>query len=274
MSGKDHEHQGEGEGHKKAHKSHAPHGGGHEEGHEGAPEWLISFADNVMLQMGFFVILLAMNMGPKSSSSVGGQPSDTPRDYAHSGEFYDFIIAIREGFNNPVDILSTDPKDAPLIRRIKERQGGPADQDAPRGDHEKVQSVRPSDLTSLGAAVPFEDGSDLLSASAREVIADIAQRLRGLNWVVELRGHASPSEGLRDPDRGLTLSYRRALAVRQVLLEHGVRREQMRIVAIGDGNRVVPRTYDREKDRANQRVEVVVTNEALPPDAFAAPASP
>jgi flagellar motor protein MotB len=274
MGGKDHENHAEAEGHKKPHRRHAHHAGGHDEHHEGAPEWLISFADNVMLQMGFFVILLAMNMGPKSSSSVGGQPSDTPRDHAQAGEFYDFVIAIREGFNNPVNLLSTDPKDAPLIRRIKERQGGPADQEAPRGDHEKVQAVRPSDLTSLGAMVPFEDGSDLLSASARDVIADIAQRLRGLNWVVELRGHASPSEGLRDPDRGLTLSYQRALAVRRVLLEHGVRREQMRVVAIGDGNRVVPRTYDREKDRVNQRVEVVVTNEALPPDAFAAPQQP
>ncbi|MBM4107647.1 MAG: hypothetical protein FJ255_02365 [Phycisphaerae bacterium] len=274
MPEQDHDSHAEGEGHKKAHKKHAGHGGGHEEGHEGAPEWLISFADNVMLQMGFFVILLALNMGPKSTAAAGGQPSDTPSEHPQSGEFYDFVIAVREGFNNPVDILSTDPKDAPLVRRIKERQGGPADQDAPQGEHEKVQSVRPSDLTSLGAAVPFEDGSDLLSQSARDVIEDTAQRLRGLNWIVELRGHASPSEALRDPDKGLELSYRRALAVRRVLVESGVRREQLRVVAIGDGNRVVARTYDREKDRMNQRVEVVVTNEALPPDAFSTPQQP
>ena len=51
--------------------------GGHEEGHEGAPEWLISFADNVALMMGFFVILLAMNMGPKGSSvNNTGEPGE------------------------------------------------------------------------------------------------------------------------------------------------------------------------------------------------------
>lgn len=48
----------------------APHGGGAHEEHEGAPEWLISFADNVALMMGFFVILLAMNMGPKGGGEA------------------------------------------------------------------------------------------------------------------------------------------------------------------------------------------------------------
>ena len=76
----DHEHEGDGE-------EHDSHGGGshgaphaaHEEHHEGAPEWLISFADNVALMMGFFVILLAMNMGPKakgeSQEEGNGKPS-------------------------------------------------------------------------------------------------------------------------------------------------------------------------------------------------------
>ncbi|MCL4212087.1 MAG: hypothetical protein KJZ68_15650, partial [Phycisphaerales bacterium] len=50
--------------HKRGGHGHGHGGGGHEEGHEGAPEWLISFADMVMLMMGFFVILFALNVNP------------------------------------------------------------------------------------------------------------------------------------------------------------------------------------------------------------------
>src|SRR5215468_5365718 len=95
---------------KEQHKSHGGghgHGGGHEEGHEGAPEWLISFADNVTLMMGFFVILLAVNMGPKgngpSDASKQGDSSEPPP------QLLDAQIAIREAFNNPVNLNSMDP---------------------------------------------------------------------------------------------------------------------------------------------------------------------
>ena len=47
-------------------------GGGHDDEHEGAPEWLISFADMVMLIMGFFVILFALNMAPPATAGAGG----------------------------------------------------------------------------------------------------------------------------------------------------------------------------------------------------------
>src|SRR6185295_16371327 len=82
MADETHEKHGEGEGHGGGGGGHGGGGhgggghgggGGHEEGHEGAPEWLISFADNVALIMGFFVILLAMNMAKKTAGGIGGE---------------------------------------------------------------------------------------------------------------------------------------------------------------------------------------------------------
>src|ERR1700761_6397949 len=77
-----------GKGEHKAHKSHGGgHGGGGHEEHAGAPEWLISFADNVALLMGFFVILLAMNMGPKNKASGAegeGSRGGAPEEFSAS----------------------------------------------------------------------------------------------------------------------------------------------------------------------------------------------
>ena len=69
-------------------------GGGHEEHHEGAPEWLISFADNVALMMGFFVILLAMNMAKQTVGGIGGeaQMGGNPNQ---ANTMIDFAIAVR-----------------------------------------------------------------------------------------------------------------------------------------------------------------------------------
>ena len=152
------------------------HAGGHEEHHEGAPEWLISFADNVALIMGFFVILLAMNMGPKAEPKQGGAPDETNAgDAGSNAQALDMIIAIREGFNQPVSMKSTDPKEAALRKRIMERQGN-ASTNGPRGNNDKQQAPRPSDFDRVTAAVSFDDRASKLSEEARKTIAEVAAK--------------------------------------------------------------------------------------------------
>lgn len=269
----DHEHKdehGEGESHgggSHGHGGGAHGGGGHEEGHEGAPEWLISFADNVALMMGFFVILLAMNMGPKakSESEGTGTHAGNPDD-----RMLDFVIAVREGFNNPVDMGSDDPKEAKLRERLLERLRGGTTQEGPEGKHKDLQATRPTDYTNIGGRIDFEEGSSLLSQAAREVAEDVADRVKGLHWIIEVRGHASPFETLpeRDPVKAFQLSGARSMAVAQAMAQRGVRWDQLRIVACGDGDRVVGRARDSKEDAANQRVEIVVTKDLLPPDPY------
>jgi len=58
--------------------------------------------------MGFFVILLAMNMAKQTTGGIGGEgkyPSDE-----ESPVMQDFAIAVRAGFGNPVDLESNDPR--------------------------------------------------------------------------------------------------------------------------------------------------------------------
>ena len=114
----DHEPEKKGHGGGHAAGGHGHGGGGHEE-HEGAPEWLVSFADNVTLMMGFFVIMLAFSMGPKGGSeSKGKETGGDPPTY-----FMDAAVAIREAFNNPVDLNSMDPNDPLLVQHILARRG-------------------------------------------------------------------------------------------------------------------------------------------------------
>ncbi len=248
-------------------------GGGHEEGHEGAPEWLISFADNVALMMGFFVILLAMNMGPKADPKQGGEPDQTDVGEAGSGQTarqLDFVIGVREAFNNAVPIDSKNPAEQPLVKRKLEKMRGAATGDGPNGKSERQQAPRPSDFDKVTALIIFPDKSATLPANARTSISTVAESQKDQRWILEVRGHVSPFEQMHNHQKGMELSYQRALVVAQALVDAGMRWESLRVVACSDGDRVVQRTFDRDADRGNQRVEIVVTNYVVPSDPYAA----
>ena len=247
-------------------------GGGHEE-HEGAPEWLISFADNVTLLMGFFVIMLAMNMGTKSSSPVGDSSEAASAGHP-SAAMLDLQIAIRDAFNNPID--ESNPRDAVLIAHQRKRQSqGQTEQPGPDGESHDVQSIRPSDYLAPCGVVGFEDGQAVLTESARGLTAGIARTLAGHAFVIEVRGHVSAAESFRlGAEAGRELSYRRAAAVANELQAAGVARRLLRVVACGDSERAVGRAADQAGHQANQRVEVFETADAAAPDPYVQPARP
>ena len=259
---------GEGGHKKKKHKSHG-HGGGHKGHHEeGAPEWLISFADNVTLMMGFFVIMLAMNMNPpdsgaKSEGPASGGAAGTP----HPG-VRDAALAIRQGVNNPVSMSSSDPNDQALIQRIKKRQqdSGTGRRTGVQGNEDEVQMIRPNDYYTVGGVVPFNQGSTSLTLATRQATRTIANNLQGRNFIIEIRGHASAIEARRDAKTAYDISYRRAVAVAEALNANGIPWARMRIVGAGDFDRNTAIAYDAAAHLTNQRVEIMVTREVLPQD--------
>ena len=252
----------------KAHASHGPHGGdhgggGHEE-HEGAPEWLISFADNVTLMMGFFVILLAMNLGPKGGSAGKQEPGPEGETNEPPLTFLDAAISIRQAFNNPVSLNSVDPNEKPLVQRIMERQGkAQIESDGPKGDDHDVQSIRPSKYFSICGVVPFETGNADLTPSAAESLEDIAKHIRGLRLFVDVRGNVSAAESYGDAEAGMRLSFARAMVVAQGLVARGVEWKQIRLVACADNDRKQPVVYEKSGHRTNERVDIVVSDQVM-----------
>jgi outer membrane protein OmpA-like peptidoglycan-associated protein len=218
--------------------------------------------------MGFFVILLAMNMGPKAVPVQGGVKGDQDSGLDPTMEA---ILSIRENFHNPPS--EDNPADAELIRYKKWRDGE-ADQEGIHGRNESVQAIKPTDFKNITASIPFDDRSVLLSTNGRKTLAEVAGKLRDQRWIIELRGHVSPFESMRDNTRAMDMSHDRAKAVAQALVEAGLKWENLRLVACGSNERVTVRTYDPQADRTNQRVEIVVTNETVAPDPYALDANP
>jgi flagellar motor protein MotB len=257
------------ESHDKPHKhgkgGHGAHGGGgHEEGHEGAPEWLISFADNVVLMMGFFVILLAMNMA-KSTVGGGGEKGEHGEAKKQEEAMLDFAIAVREAFNNPVTIDSSNPRDAALVARLRQRAGqGDARDQGVDGKQQDVQSIRPSDYRALSGSVAFADHSSELLDSSKTTIAQIARKIRGLRLIVLVRGHVSSVEAARGPEVAMKLSTERATNVCKALAAEGVAWWQLRLVACADHDRLEAHPNSKAVDKANARVEVILTDEVVP----------
>jgi outer membrane protein OmpA-like peptidoglycan-associated protein len=241
----------------------APHGP-EEEAHEGAPEWLISFADNVMLQMGFFVILLALAMKGSSAGGLAKEGKRTSGGGSPTPDQLDFAIAVREAFNNPVDINSTDLNDLLLVRRLRQRAGGMSDttDEGLRGSEHDVQSIRHAQAYGTGGFIPFETQSNELDEGGRGAVDELATQFRGCQTVLEIRGHCSAAEAYGHDDRGMELSYQRALAVARELVAQGLSWSQLRVTGCADNDRVTPTTYDEAGHHSNQRVEVIQIDQA------------
>lgn len=260
MAGHKEEHaDGHGEGEHKKHKKHHPHA--HPE-HEHEEGWIVSFADNVLLMMGFFVILLAMNMGPKGTSDAeaAGAPSDS---------LLDFAIAVREAFHNPLDMSSTDPNDRLLIQRMRQRVSeGELRDGAPDGDSHSVQTVRPSDWAGEGGFVQFSENSSMLSEQAKTIVKQVSTRVAGSHWMLEVRGHASRWETWRDTKKARDLAYQRAWSVGVELTRNGLTWDQIRLVSCGDSAPAIARARTADEGITNQRTEILILPETVPPDPY------
>src|SRR2546421_3869282 len=133
---------------------------------EECPEWIFTFADLVMLMMGFFVILWVLKPAP-------GKNNEDPLS---NKEWLKVAAAIREAFGYIPDPNTKDPVDVEMLLQKLQKMKipkGPGDGGHTRlprkgaeGTDPEVTAIRTGKQASVGGRVLFDGASAKLSPEA------------------------------------------------------------------------------------------------------------
>lgn len=224
----------------------------------GAPEWMVTYGDSMTLLLCFFVIIVSM--------------SEVKKDQ----RFQQVMESLRRAFGGyhgsvgkvPIDNVSTNSLIAKLLELEvpqHQKKKGDSDEEGIYGKKFRVTNVRDGLEVVVGGRITFDRFSATLMPEGRELIGKAAERLRGYNTKIMIRGHATrealPEDSLYDDVRDL--SYARARAVAVELEKNGVRRVRMIPIAVGDTEPLVRQAYTESRRALNRRVEVLVTEELI-----------
>ena len=228
---------------------------------EECPEWIFTFADLVMLMMGFFVILWVLKPAPGKTNS----------DPTSNDDWLSTVAAIREAFGYLPDPHSTDPVDLHMllkkmhtINQVKGPKIGSrahVEKHSPDGTDPEVQTIREGRQATIGGRLLFDRGQPTLNAETKGNLDQVADQIRGHFTIVQVRGHTTPDD-LPDgstPQQQMDLSLRRAQAAADYLITKGVSPQILRVQGCSTYEPVVLHAYTPEARALNRRVEVEVT---------------
>jgi len=219
---------------------------------------MVTYSDTMTLLLCFFVIIVSF--------------SEVKKDQ----RFQAVMESIRRAFGGyeggyglmPIPDLPTNSLLAKLVEleipKYSDKEGD-SDEEGIHGKRFRVTNVRDGVEVVVGGHITFERFSATLKAEGRELIAKTADRLRGYNTRILVRGHATrealPSDCVYQDKRDL--AFARAKAVANELVASGVRGERLVLVAVGDAEPLLRQAYSEERLALNRRVELLVTEELV-----------
>jgi flagellar motor protein MotB len=227
---------------------------------EECPEWIFTFADLVMLMMGFFVILWVLKPSP---TPKGAQASDD--------DMIKMAAAIRDAFGYEPKAGSTDPVDMRMIldrMHAKKTPEGPGEggktsirPDGPKGIDPLVTAIRTGPQSMVGGKIIFDRAEAKLTPEIVAVLDQVVDQIRGHRNIVMVKGHTSLDDydDSAAPQQKMDLSLRRAQAVADYLTAHGVMPDILRVQGCSTFEPVVQRDYSPHSQMLNRRVEVEMT---------------
>lgn len=227
---------------------------------EECPEWIFTFADLVMLMMGFFVILWVLK------PPAGKQDQRTLDE-----KWLETVAKIREAFKYIPDPKSTDPIDMYMLMKKIEQlrplkspgEGGETKirRQGAEGTDPEVTTIRDGAQAIVGGRLLFDSGGATLTPETTASLSQIADQVRGHYNIVLVKGNTSLDDfpdGV-GPEQKMDLSIRRAQKVADFLTEHGVDPAIIRVQGCSTFEPVVQRIYIADAQAQNRRVEVEAT---------------
>ncbi len=221
------------------------------------PEWVLTFGDLMSLLLCFFILLAAFSEIKK------------PREYQ------DIIESINEAMG-----ASGGMGLAHILERIDNSMVTNKDERARRDDNKRstdenvtpnvpgkesqVSIVQEGARHAIGASIVFEAGSYEISKRDQDMIrTQIAPKIRGLNYICPVVGHAW---GVEEKRSGLgfdELAYKRAQAVKDFLVrEGGVDPTILRVESAGSTEPMELGASGQGGD-ANRRVQIYQTGRTV-----------
>lgn len=222
---------------------------------EGAPIWIISFADMMSLLMAFMVAMLAMSELKKDNKV---------KEVVHS---FQEALGFEGGGLLPegespaaINLESEMMRIKKIMKSQRITHEGFSRDTGIEGQYPSVTTIREGLQIAIGGQVSFEPGKAVLLQKAREQLAVFADLIRGMNNKVRIRGHAVRKlpEQYRPYGSLYELSFVRALAVKDFMVQSGIQETRISVEACADNEPLNAQAYDEAARAQNRRVEIIV----------------
>ena len=225
----------------------------------GIPEWVVTFGDMMSLLLTFFIMLVSLSE-IKEEETYQALVDSMQRQFGYARTLDALAPGDARPRSSEFSVLATTGR-----AKKKDTAKGGVPEKAPTGEEPLVRIVRPGQMTAVGSVVFFEVGSAEIDQTADGVLKHVAEQVRGKPQKIEVRGHVSAEFAARTSgtDEAVMLGFRRAAAVRRVLVEReGIKPARFRISSAADSE-PMSRTGRTNAVAQNPRVEVFLLDETV-----------
>jgi len=225
---------------------------------EGAPRWVVTFGDMMALLLCFFILLQMFS------------------ELKQERQYQRVITAIREafGYSGGIGVLPLrDPPVRSIVEQLEEMalkqyedtKSSRSPVESIEGVFLRVKKVRDGTMFTIGGPAGFDELSAEVRPAVRAELSKVATMLKGRRNKIIVRGHAHAKYLPPDsPWRDLTdLSYDRARAVMDILVEMGLDDRVFRLEPVGAREPARPRAHNLADEAENRRVEVILTEQLV-----------
>jgi chemotaxis protein MotB len=217
---------------------------------EGAPEWMVSYADMITILMSFFAVMFSMAVSQDAKK-------DVPIMKSLQRQFGKFVSM--PATNGVPAGSSLTAKSAAKSTPQNELRGRVL-----VGEFSHVSKIPSNDRAMIGGVIYFDSGTGGLNEEQRQQLQTVAKALGGKPHYIEIWGHTLGR--MRDVDGRLgddwNLTYARCNNTMQYLVSLGI---DPRRIRIGVAAQFEPIYAGRDVLllEKNSRVEVLMLNESL-----------